>query len=180
MWSFQSKQVLFYFKYERSFVCIIHFNSVLDKQTPSWSSVLMLCVAAYWPKQMHLTLSHRRSFFFSVKPCLLTHTVAHIYLLAAQVFLFFFFFLFLAAEQLCWSSLGSAIERIKSTRIVAESVLLIQSLQWDFFHPAWGLKPVTFKAHSRLSDPWVPVAFSYIFDKDDTSGGGAFVHIYIL
>lgn len=39
-------------------------------------SVLLLCVAAYWPKQMHLTASHGRLtehiFSFSAKPCLLT------------------------------------------------------------------------------------------------------------
>ncbi len=82
---------------------------------------------------------------------------------------FFFFFSFLAAELLRRSSLGSATEGIKSTRIVAESVLLIQFPQWDFFHPMWGLKPVTFKAHSRLSDLYPRIAPCRIFDNDDTS-----------
>lgn len=92
----------------------------------------------------------------------ITHTVAHIFLVAAQLNHFYFFFPLLAAERLRWSSLGSATERIKSTRIVAESVLLIQSPRWDFFHPVWGLKPVTFKAHSCSSDLQAPAAVTYL------------------
>ena len=82
-----------------------------------------------------------------------------------------------AAEQLCWRSLGRATERIKSTRIAAESVLLTQSPNEIFlcvcvcvcvwvWVSVWGLKSVTLKTHSPLSHLKVPVAL--ISDNDDT------------
>lgn len=81
--------------YEYSFVCIFTDIFIVILLTVP-QSVLMLCVAAYWPKQTYLTLSRGRPtehiFSFSAKPCLLTRTVAHIYLVAAQLnhrFLFF-------------------------------------------------------------------------------------------
>lgn len=71
---------------------------------------------------------------------------------------------FLATEQLCSSSLGSATEGITSTRIAAECFthsVPPHLLPGDFFfHPVRGLKPVTFKAHSRFSDLTAPVALT--------------------
>lgn len=116
--------------------------------------VCWCCVGAHSPCVFHFKpwQADWANSCFSAKPCPLTYTVAHIYLVAATVkplcvFCLFvcLFFSFLAAEQLLWSSLDSAAEGIKSTSTVAESVLLIHFSQWDLFYPVWRLKPVTFK-----------------------------------
>ena len=101
------------------FICMLSFR---DKWTEDLSSV---CVAANWPKQMCLTLilgkPAEHIFSFSTKPRLWTRAFAGSFgscPVKPEVFLFSF----LVTEQLCWSSLDSATERIKSTRIVTHSV----------------------------------------------------------
>ena len=115
-------------------MCIYwHFTGVQDKWTSNCSSVSVDALCCCIQTKAHVfnlkpwQADWAHFLFFSK-----TQTVTHIYLLAAQLN-HSFFFSFLATEQLRWSSLGSATEGIKSTRIVAESVLLIQFPQWHFF-----------------------------------------------
>lgn len=116
---------------------------------------------------MYLTLSHggltEHILFFSEKPCLLTHTVAHIYLVAAQLNHFFFILG-------CWAAL------LKQFRQSNRGDKEHQNSCWESF--THSVPPMRF--FFILCEDWnqwpskhilASLIFSVtlIFDNDDTS-----------